>query len=385
MFNLNFVFVAIPLILIWGLYRINIIKKRKRFEKLNELFINLFFIYLLTVIYLTFFKQGYLRLTFDRIAYVNLIPFVETIKMFNSNFMGIGNTIYNVGGNILLFAPLGFFIPLLFKKENKLCRIALYGAIFSITIEALQFLTATNITDIDDIIFNTLGAMIGYLIYNICIKILYRTKFINLIDKIVIDYTGSFLILSFKLLIPTILISIFAIYSGLYYSTTSGKLSDEDIAKNVFSYNTSDNYVAFTEFSEYKFFLADYGNYIDLLTAKRVLNNRWTQGGGAYQLNLENKDSGYSIATFSENNNENLAIIVWGKNFDAESIEITFNGQEYSQELRPNDYFIVPFPTFETVSENTDIYNIFEGEESKDLIIKFKEKNGDECKHIHIN
>jgi len=354
-------------------------KKSKSFNKPRELFINLFFIYFLMVINLTLFKQAYLKLEFNGGIHVNLIPFVETIKMVE------GHALYNVVGNILLFVPLGLFIPLLFKTENKLYKIAWYGFVFSLLIEVLQLLTPTNITDVDDLIFNTLGAIIGYFLYTICIKILHKTKFPNIIDKITTDSNGNFLILSFKLLIPVILISVTTIFFGLYSSTIYGKSSNEDIAKKLFPTYLSNDYVASAESSDYKFFLAKNGNYIDLLTAKKVLNNRWAQNDEAFSLDLSNRDYSYNIEVLFENNDENFGIVLFGKNFDAESIEITFCGKEYSQELTPNDYFIVPFPTFEKYSENIDISSIFMGKESKDLSIKFKEKNGDECKHINIH
>ncbi|ENQ3081323.1 VanZ family protein [Bacillus cereus] len=368
MIYIPFAFIAIPLILIWVLYRINIMKKSKSFNKPKELFISLFFIYFLMVINLTLFKQAALTLKFDGAINVNLIPFVKTIKMFKNDFTGIGNALYNVVGNILLFIPLGLFVPLLFKNENKLYKIALYGFVFSLLIEVLQLLTPSNLTDIDDIIFNTLGAVIGYFLYNICIKILHKTKFANIVDKITTDYNSNFLILSLKLLIPVILISVTTIYSALYSSTISGKSSNEDIAKKLFPTYVSDGYVYSAEFSDYKFFLTKNGNYIDLLTAKKVLNNRWTQNDEAFSLDLSNKDYGYSIKKLFGNNYENLGIVLFGKNFDAESIEITFYGKKYSQELTPNDYFIVPFLTFERYSKNIDINNIFMGKESKDLI-----------------
>lgn len=54
---------------------------------------------------------------FDNRFYINYIPLVETIKMFNNNFTDIHTALYNVIGNILLFIPLGFGIPLFFNKK----------------------------------------------------------------------------------------------------------------------------------------------------------------------------------------------------------------------------------------------------------------------------
>ena len=77
--------------------------------------------------------------------------------MFRNDFADIHIALYNVIGNILLFIPLGFCIPLFFNKKNKLSKVILYGFTASLIIEVLQLFTPYNITDIDDIIFNTFG------------------------------------------------------------------------------------------------------------------------------------------------------------------------------------------------------------------------------------
>lgn len=83
---------------------------------------------------------------------INLIPFSNKIDT-------IGYLL-----NVVLFVPLGFFIPLIWKQMGKLSNSLLAGAAFSILIELSQLLSYRG-TDIDDLITNTLGATIGYLIY----------------------------------------------------------------------------------------------------------------------------------------------------------------------------------------------------------------------------
>ena len=56
---------------------------------------------------------------------INYVPLVETIKMFKDD--GMRFALYNVIGNIILFMPLGFFIPLLFNKKNKISYIVAYN------------------------------------------------------------------------------------------------------------------------------------------------------------------------------------------------------------------------------------------------------------------
>ena len=126
MIGISFIFSVILFTLIWVIFRIKFYIKNKPINKIREVFINLFFIYFLILVNLTMFKYGELMLDFDTRFYINYIPFIETIRMFNNDFADIHIALYNVIGNILLFIPLGFGIPLLFNKKNKLSKIILY-------------------------------------------------------------------------------------------------------------------------------------------------------------------------------------------------------------------------------------------------------------------
>ncbi|MCL2077706.1 MAG: VanZ family protein [Oscillospiraceae bacterium] len=66
--------------------------------------------------------------------------------------------------NILLFVPFGFFSPLLWKRFQNIFRAFFLGLFFSLFIEITQ-LFCHRVTDIDDLIMNTIGTIIGYLIF----------------------------------------------------------------------------------------------------------------------------------------------------------------------------------------------------------------------------
>lgn len=88
-----------------------------------------------------------------------LVPFVDMIN-------GPVDTILNV----ILFIPLGFFLPLLYKKYNRVNRVALTGFLFSISIEIVQMFGMGS-TDINDLITNTVGTCLGYYIYKVVFKL----------------------------------------------------------------------------------------------------------------------------------------------------------------------------------------------------------------------
>ena len=191
MIGISFIFAAILLTVIWVMFRVRYYIKNKSINKLREVFINLFFIYFLILVNLTIFKFEELIINFDTRFYINYIPFVETIKMFRNDFADIHIALYNVIGNILLFIPLGFCIPLFFNKKNKLSKVILYGFTASLTIEVLQLFTPYSITDIDDIIFNTLGTVIVFIIFNIIYTILKNYKIGDFIRNLSSSFDGK--------------------------------------------------------------------------------------------------------------------------------------------------------------------------------------------------
>ena len=88
----------------------------------------------------------------------NLIPFAY-LKY------SVRDWIINVLGNIVLFVPVGTSWPLCFNKLNKIWKVVLAGAGYSLLIELSQMFVAMRETDIDDLITNTLGTLIGAFIF----------------------------------------------------------------------------------------------------------------------------------------------------------------------------------------------------------------------------
>lgn len=100
----------------------------------------------------------------------NFIPFKTIIFYINSIFDGSINLdipIINLSANLLMFLPAGIYLPYYVKriKSLKSCVAAMF--IILIIIELIQFLTRRGSFDIDDLILNMLGVVIGYLIWKI--------------------------------------------------------------------------------------------------------------------------------------------------------------------------------------------------------------------------
>ena len=85
---------------------------------------------------------------------VNLIPLWDITS-------GVRAYLINSGLNILLFVPLGFILPLLWKEFRSRRAMCLTGFLLSLGIELAQLLNY-RVSDVDDLIMNTLGAFLGY-------------------------------------------------------------------------------------------------------------------------------------------------------------------------------------------------------------------------------
>ena len=90
---------------------------------------------------------------------VNIIPFKEIFRY----DIGSHKFFRNVMGNIMLFIPFGFLSSYLLKNR-KLGVVTILTIIASLTIEVVQYYIG-RVFDIDDIILNLVGGIVGFLIY----------------------------------------------------------------------------------------------------------------------------------------------------------------------------------------------------------------------------
>ncbi|MCA0989352.1 VanZ family protein [Guptibacillus algicola] len=128
------------------------------------------FIYLLALVYSTLFIYNY----YPYGKSVNLVLFDSIKLMWESGSYWL--ILKNIIGNILLFMPLGFLVPLVHRRCRSLFVIAMIGFTISTMIELLQYFAAQRIFDIDDILLNGLGAVVGYGVYGVCLWVYRKVK-----------------------------------------------------------------------------------------------------------------------------------------------------------------------------------------------------------------
>ncbi len=141
-----------------------------------------FILYILAVLYITQFPLPFgIKFHLGDINY-NFIPFnflikrYEVIQEINRAGYDVNNYIMSnieivvksFGYNVVLFLPFGFILHLLDKKNCSAIRVAVFSFIFSLSIELLQLLTMiiaiapVRVFDVDDIMANLIGGVVGY-------------------------------------------------------------------------------------------------------------------------------------------------------------------------------------------------------------------------------
>lgn len=108
-----------------------------------------------------------------------LTPF-HTIRLFVNALVrdyGQGarqSAIINLVGNVVMFLPLGFLPPLLWKGFRKLWKTLLWGGLIIVCVELIQLFALVGNCDIDDLLLNLVGIAIGYGLYRLLTAITKR-------------------------------------------------------------------------------------------------------------------------------------------------------------------------------------------------------------------
>ncbi len=137
----------------------------------------LFLAYLALLVYFLFFAESFGRDWGQRELAYNLELFKE-IKRFYiyREQLGMKAFLLNVVGNVAAFGPFGFFLPIISRRSKKWWMTVLLSAGFSLCIEITQLVFRVGSFDVDDILLNTLGGLLGYLSYRIVQHIRIRRR-----------------------------------------------------------------------------------------------------------------------------------------------------------------------------------------------------------------
>ena len=143
-----------------------------------------FGIYCFILIHIVFLSRGamihYSYAKYFR-QFTNFIPFrtiVEYIDRYNNGFRNL--SVVNLLGNFILFTSMRMLLPCVATKLNRFWKVTLTVLIMVVAVEITQRILRVGSVDIDDVLFNVIGAIIGYGM----IKIPFVFKFFKKINLI---------------------------------------------------------------------------------------------------------------------------------------------------------------------------------------------------------
>ncbi len=160
---------------IWLAVRIIIWAVHKHIDWKREAVLLLMYINIAVIIRFTFFPMDLLDGNVQPLVFepslmlpfrINLIPLRNLFCYTTTRKL-----LLNVVGNAAMFIPSGMILPYIYKRLDIFFKVLLAGAGMSLCIEILQLPFAGRASDIDDLILNTCGVIIGYIIYAVIRKI----------------------------------------------------------------------------------------------------------------------------------------------------------------------------------------------------------------------
>ncbi len=332
-----FVGIAVAVFIAWRIF----CWRRDHTRLARQAVVVLLFGWSIVVAYLAFFPMHIIL--YDWHGTVSLVPFASSIDLIRhaTPFTAAKNIV----GNILLFLPFGILLPLLFEKLRAFWPLAWRAAIMSAAIEVVQIPTQVRATDVDDVILNVVGALVGLLLFRAAWTFVKRSRRAVAIDERVGARTprpllaglipvAATLVLTAALLVPMVV---------------SHTLSEAGVTQTATASLPQGSVVARAEVGGHLFLVAR-GNengqeLLQFTEYKRVLPGRFTRTTTGNVVRTAGSGSAWSLTAYDVAHDEKPIIYVWGRNESgATSVMVTIRGQSPAHVFPIGRYFVAAFP-----------------------------------------
>lgn len=152
-------------------------ERKKRNKLFRVLEILLFAVYLAVLCYFLFIAERMGRTYSERVYHYNLMPLKEIIRFWTyRHTLGFWSVMLNLVGNVAAFIPFGMFLPRLFRPCRRFVVTVVLAFEFSLCVEILQLVWKVGSFDVDDILLNTLGGVLGFFMYRIFVWVKGRAQ-----------------------------------------------------------------------------------------------------------------------------------------------------------------------------------------------------------------
>ena len=122
--------------------------------------------YMAALVYFTLLSDGFGRMSGYSEYHYNLVPFQEIRRFVEyREYMDYYIVVVNLLGNVIAFMPFGALIRWVLNRRVRWYQATFYTFLFSLSVELLQLVGRVGVFDIDDLILNTVGGLLGFFIY----------------------------------------------------------------------------------------------------------------------------------------------------------------------------------------------------------------------------
>ena len=129
------------------------------------------------LVYFLLLSDGFGRMDgYSQYRY-NLIPFREIVRFIKYwEYIDFFSVVVNLLGNVVAFMPFGALIRWVIDRKIRWFQAVGYTFLFSLCVELLKLVAKVGVFDVDDLILNTLGGLLGFIVYYLLLLINRRSE-----------------------------------------------------------------------------------------------------------------------------------------------------------------------------------------------------------------
>ena len=325
---------------VWVTWRLAIWRRRGG-DIVRELGMTVLFGWILIVVSLTFFP--FRIVLYDWYGSANFVPFASIVQLITETVPGVA--VQNILGNVVLFVPFGLLLPLLFDRMQTLPSLLWRVAVMSVFIESLQVFTRSRAVDVDDVILNTFGGAIGFLLF-LGVRILSRRseRVAALTERLRASSEREPLLTGFVPVLATLGIIVPLMLSSINAATLAS--GSDGVGADAESLWPGSSFVSSTDVGEYRYVLVHEESFdpelLGLVEYERVLGDRYTRTAWGDMILEHDSQFDWTMSAFNTEREELPVVIVWGVNAaGAVSVEIGNIGLQERLALPEGRFFAV--------------------------------------------
>jgi hypothetical protein len=331
-----FLIIAVVVFAVWR----GLCWRRHGIRGANELVVLVLFAWSVAVAYVALFPMHLILYAWHE--RFSLIPLSSSLDMIR--FSTTQTVVKNLGGNILLFVPIGFLLPVLFERLRGVWSLAWRAAVLSAIIEIIQIPTQAHSTDVDDVILNVIGALLGLAVFRAGWALAGRWKLRDRLATRLSSRSRREPLLTALAPFAIILVLTSAV---LVPKVVAGTLSRAAVARSIVGELPGASEVARTEVGGYLFAMAradDGGREVLRRTEfKKVLPGRFVLTAEGDEVRADASDYICSITAYDPTHGEKPVVYVEGCNeVGATSVTLNVRGRP-SGRASVGRYFVAAF------------------------------------------